>query len=207
MAMLWALLCLALVVLLLWAEYRDHARLRWIAKPAASAAFVIAALGAGALDSAYGIWVLAALVLCLAGDVLLIPAAKGAFLAGMGAFALGHAAYIGAFLTGAPAPGTPFYLGAAGMIVFAAVSIRWLWPHLGDFRGPVAGYTAIISVMVAASFLAPSGTIAVIGAAIFAISDLTVARDRFIKSEFINRQIGLPLYYGAQLLLANSVSA
>jgi len=39
----------------------------------------------------------------------------------------------------------------------------------------------------------------------FYISDLFVARDRFFKTEFSNRLLGLPLYYAGQFLLAFSV--
>ena len=44
------------------------------------------------------------------------------------------------------------------------------------------------------------------GATLFAISDLFVARNRFVKAESINRIIGLPIYYIAQLMLAYSIS-
>ncbi|MEZ5894361.1 MAG: lysoplasmalogenase [Parvularculaceae bacterium] len=208
---LFALLCAVFVAVLLHAERRDDARLRWIAKTAASAAFVATALAAGALDSAYGLWILLALILCMAGDVLLIPAGKATFLAGMGAFALGHLAYAGAFVSGGAAPSAIFFAGAIVMAVFAGASLKWLWPHLGDFRIPVAVYTAIIAVMAATSTLAaPPGVTAphwpvIAGAFGFAVSDLAVARDRFVSPGFINRVWGLPLYYGAQLLLAGSV--
>ena len=43
------------------------------------------------------------------------------------------------------------------------------------------------------------------GAVGFYLSDLFVARDRFLKSEFTNRLIGLPMYYCGQFLLAFSV--
>ncbi len=211
MTALFAALCGLCVALLLWAENRDHRALKWAAKPAASLFFVLTAVSAGAFDSAYGLWVLAALILCMAGDILLIPAGEKTFLAGMGAFGAGHAAYIGAFLSGAAAPGVLFFAGAAGMTVFALLSIRWLWPHLGAFRGPVAAYTAIIAVMVAASFLAQPplqtapAALVIIGAAGFAVSDLAVARDQFVSAGFFNRLWGLPLYYSAQLLLASSV--
>ena len=45
------------------------------------------------------------------------------------------------------------------------------------------------------------------GALAFYLSDLSVARDRFIREAFVNRLWGLPLYYGAQLLLAATVRA
>jgi len=43
------------------------------------------------------------------------------------------------------------------------------------------------------------------GASRFYISDLFLARDRFVKKEPANRFIGLPLYYIGQFLLAFSV--
>jgi hypothetical protein len=45
------------------------------------------------------------------------------------------------------------------------------------------------------------------GAVLFALSDVFVARDRFVHSGFANRQWGLPLYFLAQLILAASVAA
>jgi hypothetical protein len=47
--------------------------------------------------------------------------------------------------------------------------------------------------------------LALVGALGFYLSDVFVARNRFIKPEYLNRFIGLPLYYGGQFLLAFSV--
>ena len=44
------------------------------------------------------------------------------------------------------------------------------------------------------------------GAAMFCVSDLSVARDRFVSPGFVNGAWGLPLYFGGQLLLAASVA-
>jgi len=202
---------LVFVAVLLWGERRDDGRIRWFAKPAASFCFVLVALAGGGLDSVYGQWVLGALVLCTLGDILLIPSGPKTFLAGMAAFALGHGAYIGAFLSGSPEAGLLFYVTAAAMAIFAAFTLRWLWPQLAAFRWPVTGYAAIIGVMVSTSVLAaPPGAsspsiIVILGAVGFAISDLAVAKDRFVRPQFFNRLWGLPLYYGAQLMLAASV--
>jgi len=43
------------------------------------------------------------------------------------------------------------------------------------------------------------------GAACFYMSDILVARDRFLSNEFFNRLVGLPLYYLGQFLIAFSV--
>jgi uncharacterized membrane protein YhhN len=40
---------------------------------------------------------------------------------------------------------------------------------------------------------------------LFYVSDVFVARQRFLKTEFLNRLIGLPLYYSGQFMLAFSV--
>jgi uncharacterized membrane protein YhhN len=40
---------------------------------------------------------------------------------------------------------------------------------------------------------------------LFYVSDIFVARQRFVRTEFLNRRIGLPLYYGGQFMLAFSV--
>ena len=45
-----------------------------------------------------------------------------------------------------------------------------------------------------------------VGAIAFTISDLFVARERFVQTGFANGAIGLPLYFGSQLLLAYSVT-
>jgi len=45
-----------------------------------------------------------------------------------------------------------------------------------------------------------------LGAAMFALSDVSVARDRFVAKAFVNRAWGLPLYFAAQLILASTVA-
>lgn len=196
---------------LLFAEYRDNVRLRAVFKPIASLAFVAAGFAGGALDSPMGTALLAGLVLSAAGDVFLIPRGDRFFLAGVAAFGLGHLAYSGAFILG----GAQFGPGAA---IAAGLTLGAGLFFLGPMRGrmgalatPVAVYVLIISAMVGLSLAhhaaapgAQSLQLAV-GAALFAISDLAVARDRFHASAFVNRAVGLPLYYGAQLLIATAV--
>ncbi|RLE33354.1 MAG: hypothetical protein DRJ61_07425, partial [Acidobacteria bacterium] len=46
-----------------------------------------------------------------------------------------------------------------------------------------------------------------IGASLFFLSDLAVARHRFVKAAFLNRAIGLPAYYAGQMLLALAIGA
>jgi hypothetical protein len=48
---------------------------------------------------------------------------------------------------------------------------------------------------------------AAVGAILFYLSDLAVARQRFVQQSFINRALGLPIYYLGQLLLAMTIGA
>jgi len=211
MSGIFAALCLAAVLVLLVAEARENAGLRWLAKPAASLGFIAVALSEGALHGgAFGTLILAALVFCAFGDVLLIPRNDRWFLAGMGAFAIGHGVYIAAFLANAPQIKPLVFVAAIVMSVVALFVLRTLWGKLGSMKAPVTSYVAIISVMVVASFAASPAQggyvwILIAGATGFAASDIAVARDQFVSRNFLNRLWGLPLYYGSQLLLASSV--
>jgi uncharacterized membrane protein YhhN len=192
----------ALAVLLV--GERSSITLRNIAKPVASAGFIGVALSAGALDTAYGSWVFLGLMLGATGDVLLLGASRGAFLAGLGAFLFGHVAYVIAFGTiGLDGP-LVLIVGGVAAVVGALVFV-WLHPHLEGFMvGAVAAYIIVISAMVVAA-AASAVPVVILGSTAFYLSDLSVARDRFVSPGFSNRVWGLPLYYGAQLVLAWSV--
>lgn len=207
-ALLLALACGFCAGGLVLAEARGARTAQRVLKTAASTLFILTAIAAGALGSSYGQAIVAGLCLCAVGDVLLLSKRQAAFLAGIGAFAAGHLAYVVAFALTGPAFGAAAAAGLVGMAAFSGLTLRWLWPHLGAFRLPVAAYVAIISAMVVAAVAAAAATgdlrIAA-GGVLFAISDIAVARDRFVREDFANRLWGLPLYYSAQLLLASTV--
>lgn len=188
---------------LLLAE-RAGSSARFLAKPLASAGFIFTAVAAGALDSNFGRWMLAGLVLSALGDVFLLGKQESAFLAGLGSFLIAHLVFGVAFVArGLAAPGL---LAVVPLALFAWLVLRWLNPHLSDrMRIPVVAYAVAISLM---------GVLAVatavddwdwripLGALMFISSDVAVARDNFVSPGFTNRLWGLPLYYGGQLLLA-----
>lgn len=201
------LLTAAAVAVLLAAELRGARTVRWAAKPLASTGFLGAALAAGALHSGYGRAVLVALVLCWLGDVLLLGRARPAFLAGLGVFLLGHLAFAAAFARRGLDP--TWTVGAALLAVPPAVAaLRWLRPHVPDaLRAPVHAYVAVISAMLALAVGAAPGAGAALalGALLFYVSDLAVARDRFVAPGPANKLWGLPLYYASTLVLASTV--
>jgi uncharacterized membrane protein YhhN len=172
-----------------------------IAKPLASAGFLLIALSEGATDSAYGRIILAGLVLGALGDVALMF--DRWFLAGLVLFAAGHVAYVFAFLSNGPITLASAAVGAA----LGVGSAVWLVPRLETvMRIPVGVYIVVISVMVAVGIGPDQPMYVRIGAPLFALSDLLVARERFVASDARNRICGLPMYYTAQVLIALSVA-
>ncbi len=201
-------LCVIAVIGLLLAERRGSRVGLWLTKPVASAAFIWFGLEAGALDTRYGQLVLAGLALCMLGDVLLIPLGKpGIFRAGLFAFLLGHVAYSAAFLTRPLAP-VGLVAGGLALAAFIYLVLRWLGRSVpAGMVLPVRAYMLVIGVMsaLACAMTAAGGPWqAAVGALAFTASDVSVARDRFVRHEFANRAWGLPLYYGAQLLIATT---
>ena len=205
----WIVLTGAALVLLLIGELRDLPILKAAMKPLASAGYLGAAIAAGALVEPYGQAILVALVLCWIGDLALLGKGKAALLGGLGAFLLGHLGFVGAFLI--HGFDDKVALSAAALLSpVVAGALWWLWPKVSpDMRRPVLAYIAVITTMVATSAGAVSAGLPTrvgVGAALFFVSDLFVARNRFVAPGSINRLIGLPLYYAGVTLLATSMA-
>lgn len=210
-----AALCVGFLTALLWSLDRAPPEIGAVLKGATSAAFVVFGVTIGALDAGpAGIAVFVGLVLSAVGDIALIGKERRPFLIGLGAFLLAHVAYIVAFLLLGVAPAAT--LGALAVLAVFGLGIwRWLSDGASLMARPVQAYITIISVMVATAvgaFVAsPASQVGVraglLGAALlFFLSDLMVARERFVASDLSNRLAGLPLYYLAQLLFAGFIA-
>ena len=139
--------CLVFVGALLAAERAGRPVLAGTVKTMASLCFIALALVLGALSTTYGTIVLVALGLSALGDVALASDRPAAFMAGLGFFLLAHIAFSAAFAQ-APWSWGALATAAAAMTVVGALSLRWLWPHLGaGFKGPVLAYIVAIMVM------------------------------------------------------------
>ncbi len=210
MAQALTLACLAAVAGLLLAERFARPFAHAVFKLGASSAFVLVALSLDAPASGYGRWILAALVFGWLGDAALLSRRRGAFLAGLGAFLIAHLCFALAFCLGAFSLAA-FLVALAPALGFGIGVGRWLWPHLGAaYRIPVVAYVAAILVMcaTAAGYAAATGRWQVLlGAVMFAASDVAVARDRFVARSLRNKAWGSPAYYSAQLILAWSVAS
>lgn len=204
----WIAMAALLAALLFVLAAPERRRWEWLIKPAAALTFIVAGAWASPWTSAWHVALFVGLVLAAGGDVLLIPKSDRAFLGGLVSFLLGHVAYAVAFaLRGVAAP--PAAIAAGVMVLAAAVVLRWLWPNVrGGMRGPVLAYVVVISAMVAlgvGTYAARANPWLLGGAIGFYLSDLAVARDRFVKKGFVNRAWGLPLYFGSQLALATGL--
>ena len=200
----------ALLLGLLYAERRESVRGLLLVKPLLSALFIAVLLRRPHGGSPVFACVLAGQIACWLGDVCLIFfSRKRIFTLGLAAFLLGHLLYSAAFVL---AGGVTWPAGAALPVLLLAGGIVFvkLKPHLGPMRGAVVAYITVISIMVlgalglAGNAALPAANRMMIagGALSFYVSDIFVARHRFVRRQFLNRLVGLPLYYLAQFLIA-----
>jgi uncharacterized membrane protein YhhN len=206
----WVLLTLVALGLHLFAEYRQWPIAIALTKLAASSGFLLVAVSAGALELEWGRWLFAGLALSFVGDACLLGHSKPTFLAGLVAFLLGHVSYCVAFIVHGYAHTS--VLALAPVLLLAAWLVdRWLRDRVeAGMRLPVRAYIVVISIMLCLAFgawRAGASPLLLLGALSFYLSDLSVARDRFVQQDFFNRLWGLPAYYLGQLCLAMSVVA
>jgi uncharacterized membrane protein YhhN len=204
----------AFVAGLLYAERTTNRTLKYVCKPLASVAFV--SLGAwnlvrGSAPAPLDVCILAGLVLGAAGDVCLMLPGTRWFLTGLFSFLLGHLAYTAGFFW-AVAPARASWMPALLGTLLAGLLLKTWWTPIRGKRLPVIAYAGAIVLMVtAAAGLAFTGRHHgcwfLSAATLFAVSDVAVMRERFVKRSFVNKAWGLPMYYAAQLLLASCIGA
>ena len=183
-----------------------------ITKTTLSLLFVITALLQPHSVPVYYHYLLVGLIFCLVGDVCLALPQKKAFMGGLVAFLIGHLLYIFSFSSLIPIS----HSFSSGLLIIVGISTLiffWLRPHLKSMLIPVLLYILVITLMASgawavfekSSFQISGRALILVGALCFYVSDLFVARHRFIKEEYRNRLLGLPLYYAGQFMLAFSV--
>lgn len=186
------------LALLLLGERADRRGLALPAKLAASAGFV----ALGVLHDAP--WpMLAALAVSLMGDAFLVSRDARFLRAGIGVFLLAHLAYMAAFVArGVSAPWTLAGFALASAASFLAA--RSLLPLVArDMRRAVWAYVVVLAAMMALAWGTREPAL-ILAASLFFASDVLVARDRFAGRAFWHRLVGLPMYYGAQIVFALS---
>jgi uncharacterized membrane protein YhhN len=197
---------------LLYCEKRKDRKSLLIVKSILSLLFVITALLQLHPVPVYYYYLFVGLIFCLIGDVCLALPQKKAFGVGLVAFLAGHVLYIFSFSS---LTQIGHWISAWLSIIFcmSALIFLWLRPHLKSMLIPVLLYILVITVMASgawvvfwkSSFQISGRAFILIGSLCFYFSDVFVARNKFIKEEYQNRLLGLPLYYTGQFLLAFSV--
>lgn len=143
-------------------------------------------------------WMLGGLTFCWLGDFF----GPSNFALGAGLFLLAHVLFVIAFImSGLNRRNT---LWATLLTLPSLGILAWLLPQVEEsMRVLVIAYTLVITVMV----ITAAGTrrLVFVGAVIFYISDIFVARWRFVDHDPVNALICYPLYYTACLILAYSL--
>jgi uncharacterized membrane protein YhhN len=159
--------------------------------------------------------VLLAIILCLAGDVLLMF--PNQFITGLIAFLLGHIAYIVAYrqhrgedkenaLSGVHRIrlAFPIILAGTGLVII-------LYPSLGDLRIPVIVYALVLSLMVLNALFrfgrtnSESFWLVFAGAVLFMVSDSILAIDKFLTPVTLGGFTIMLTYIAGQYLIVTGL--
>ena len=186
----------------------QHLHLSGYSKPMlilASTGFVLIALIAGVKNrSNYGRFVLIALILCWFGDFL----GPYNFRTGLIAFLLSHLSFIAAFWF----HGIDKTKCLPVLVIFLFLSsgvCYWIFPFIPKEEQIFAiSYTLIITAMVVlagGTRFRTNGILIFIAAVLFYISDIFVARWKFVNPSSINAFFCYPLYYTSCVLFALSI--
>jgi uncharacterized membrane protein YhhN len=155
-------------------------------------------------SASFSLKLVAALVLCLVGDVLLML--EGLFIPGLVSFLAAHLCYLALFRQGVR--WFPSGRMLAATLAAAAILYVILFPHLGPvLKVAVAAYALVIALMAAqaigrALVLRDAAAVAVAaGSVLFMLSDALLAINKFAQPLVLALLWVLGTYYAAQLLI------
>ena len=186
---------------------RHDRRLEYATKPAVMVLLVAAAVLLHPASQGERALFVVALVLGLAGDVLLMLP-DDYLVPGIAAFLAGHLAYAAGFRIGGFA-----ILGlVAGMVIVAATAVLYLHRILSavesgraHLRNPVIAYAIVISLMTV-SATASGNLVAAAGGLLFFFSDVIFAWYRFVNPVRWGQPVNIVMYQAGQALLVLSLA-
>ncbi len=195
-----------------WAVGAGRRRLEVVAKPAVMLVLIAVIIATPDVPGPVRTWLLVGAGLGLVGDVALLGDGETAFMAGLGSFALGHLAYVGAALTVGfdPAwalPGVAFGIALLGYR-FLSQTLPGARVAGGDvLAGAVIFYALVISSMVVTAW-ATTALLAAVGAMLFAVSDWVLGHRRFVGPLPLGRLgVMVPYHVGQALLVIGLATA
>ena len=165
------------------ARWRGERRLEYLCKPATILVLLVTAVVIMPAEDlgARRWWFVAALCFSLLGDVLLmVPSDR--FVAGLGAFLLGHLCYLAGFFSHPPSAAALGVAAGAVVVVLGPLTWRVLAALRGEgpLRVAVGLYILVIAAMCATA-VATGEVLAALGAVLFVSSDAMIAWNRFVK--------------------------
>lgn len=165
-------------------------------------ALLLALASARLLRGAWRAHYVVALLCSALGDLLLglNGVYGGLFTAGLASFLLAQLAYAGVFWRHRAAARWRRALAAASLLPLALVAWQVL-PATGELAPPVAAYMLAIGAMLGGAALADRPLLLFAGAALFVISDATIAWNRFLAPLPHAGLLIMTTYYAAQWLL------
>jgi len=208
-----AFLLLSFTLVVAFADWvavaNDRRRIEYVCKPLTMVLLIATALALDVPSSAALVAFVTALVFSLIGDVFLMLPGERWFVFGLGAFLVGHLAYVvglwcqgltlAAFLVGLVVVGVAMLI--LGLRIVRAVS-RSDEPELVV---PVAVYIGVISLMVA-SAIGTRSPFAIVGASLFYTSDALIAWNKFVKAYPWGRVAVMITYHVGQIGLVLSLA-
>jgi alkenylglycerophosphocholine hydrolase len=205
----WILATVAAIAMVVdwWAVHNRRQPVENVAKPMVMIGLIGIALAADFEPASTRPWIIVALVLGLAGDVCLLPQVDK-FIAGLGAFLLGHSAYLVAFSI----VSSPSWLLLIGLVGAAALIAAFGVDIISAVRGsamvwPVTAYIAVTVTIIMVG-AATGRWLVAMGALVFALSDGLLGSDRFVRPAPERRVLVHVLYHtGQAAILVGSIAA
>jgi uncharacterized membrane protein YhhN len=185
-------------------RFGNRSALEHWSKPLATIGVIGLALVSGA-DRGSVVWATLALLLCLGGDVALLPRVDK-FVVGLASFLLGHLAFIGLFvhrgvhhprIAGLVLVAMALMITTVGRVIVFSVSD----PKL---RKPVLGYLVVIAAMTTVGWATGSAWVAV-GATAFVVSDAVLGWGEFVRKRPWQPIVIMVTYHLAIAALAVSI--
>jgi uncharacterized membrane protein YhhN len=188
-----------------WACWQGHRTLEAVSKPVATVGAIWVAVAADGPEVAT-VGTVVALVLCLMGDISLLPQVDR-FVVGLASFLLAHVAFILVFANlgferwwqaGLAIVLVAMIMGSAAIPIVRQATARGLGL-------PVKAYLAVISLMCIAGY-ATGNPLVVVGVTSFVLSDTILGFRRFVVERHWQQPAIMITYHAALLCLAGALA-